>query len=194
MIEFTYSHLLLGIATLAVILIYLVKQNRSFWYLLFFSVFWIYLLYVASVIVFPIAPLSEEYYEIFKPRVNLIPLHFGTCDMPWLCSRDIVGNVLLTMPFGFGVSFIALLRSKDFVWLPLLVGVTLETAQLIISYLFRSPFRAVDINDVLLNAIGVWLGYSVFRVFGWLYVYITQKFKINNKYMFAYIYDIVRQS
>jgi glycopeptide antibiotics resistance protein len=114
--------------------------------------------------------------------------------MPRLCLRGIIENILLTIPFGFGISFILRLKSKDFLWLALLVGIVFETIQLIISLVFRSPFRAVDINDVILNAIGVWLGYGFFRIFGWLYLYITQKFEINNKNEFGYIYDVVRQS
>ncbi|HSL46754.1 MAG TPA: VanZ family protein [Anaerolineales bacterium] len=191
MIDFTYSHLLFGIAILAVILIHLRKQNRSFWYLLFFSVFWIYLLFVASVIVFPIAPLSKEH--LFRPNLNLIPFYFGTCDMLWLCLQNVMGNIFLTMPFGFGISFVSRVKLKDVLRMSFLVGTVFELIQLVISFVFRSPFRAVDINDVILNATGVLLGYGVFRIFGWLYLYTTQRFAIHNKYIFAYIYDVVRQ-
>ena len=195
MIELTYSHLFVGIAILVVILVFLWKQEREFWYLFFFAAFGIYLLFVLSRVIFPIAPLSAEYAETFKPRLNLIPFYFGECDiMPELCVGGVIENILLTIPFGFGINFIARLRSKDFLWLAPLVGIVFEMTQLIISFAFRSPFRAVDINDVIFNAIGVWLGYGVFRIFGWLYLYIAQRFEIKNKYLFAYIYDVVRYS
>jgi glycopeptide antibiotics resistance protein len=41
--------------------------------------------------------------------------------------------------------------------------------------LVRAPaiggaYRGVNINDVLLNAVGVLIGYGIFRVFTWLYL------------------------
>ncbi len=194
MITFTYSHLLVGIAILAIILIFLGRQKRSFWYLLVFSAFWIYLLFVVSVIAFPIAPLPEEYWGSFKPSINLVPFYFGTCDMPGICLENIAGNVLLTVPFGFGISFLVCLKPRDFFWLAILVGLVFEVTQLILSLVFRSAFRAVDINDIILNATGVWFGYFFFRIFGSLYLYITQRFKVRHRFVFAYIYDVVRQS
>jgi glycopeptide antibiotics resistance protein len=195
MIELTYLHLFVGIAILACILIFLWKQKRDLWYLFFFAVFGTYLLFVLSVVIFPIVPLSAEHVETFKPRLNLIPFYVGRCDpMPVLCVESVVENILLTIPFGFGISFIAHLRSRDCLWLAPLVGFVFEIIQLIISFVFRSPFRATDINDVIFNAVGVWLGYGVFRIFARLYLYITQRFEMENRYLFAYIYDVVRQS
>ena len=98
------------------------------------------------------------------------------------------------MPFGFGISFLARLKPKDFLWLAILVGLVFEGTQLVISFIFRSGFRAVDINDVILNAAGVWLGYGLFRIFGYLYLYITKKFEVQHKFVFTYIYDVIHQS
>ena len=194
-IFFEAIHLYIGLVVLAIVLIGLWMRGRGLSHLFFCAIFGIYLIGVVSVIVFPIAPLSAEYAETFRPRLNLVPFYFGKCDdMPRLCLRGIIENILLTIPFGFGISFIVRLKSKDFLWLALLVGIVFETIQLVISLVFQSPFRAVDINDVILNAIGVWLGYSFFRIFGWLYLYITQRFEINNKYVFAHIYNVIRQS
>jgi glycopeptide antibiotics resistance protein len=194
MIEFTYFHLFVGVAILTFILIFLWKQKRDLWHLFFFAAFGLYLLLVLSGVIFPLAPLSPEYAENFKPNLNLIPFYFGRCDIPELCVEGAIDNILITIPFGFGISFIARLRAKDFLWLAPLVGLVFEMIQLILSFVFRSAFRATDINDVIFNAVGVWLGYGVFRVFGWLYLYITQRFEIKNKYLFAYIYDVVRYS
>src|SRR5215207_10205262 len=144
MIDFTYSHFLFGMAILAVALVLLGRQKRGLWYLFFFSIFGMYLLFVVSVIVFPIAPLSENYAGTFKPSINLIPFDFGTCDMLALCYREIIKNIQLTIPFGFGINFIARLKAKDIFWLAMLVGFVFEVIQLILSLVFRSAFRAVD--------------------------------------------------
>jgi glycopeptide antibiotics resistance protein len=195
MIEFTSFDFLIGIAILAILLVILWRQKKSFSYLFFFSIFWIYLLYVVSVVVFPFPIIEISAGEIFKPSINLIPLYFGLCsELPNACFMNIVGNILITMPFGFGVSFIARVRAKDFLWLAFVVGFTFEGAQIIISLIFRSPFRSIDINDVILNAIGVLLGYGCFRIFAWLYLMMAQRLKINLGGIFAYVHNVANQA
>jgi glycopeptide antibiotics resistance protein len=125
--------------------------------------------------------------------VNFIPFYFGTCEIAALCIYNIVGNILLTMPFGFGISFIVQFGSKNLLWLAFAVGFALESSQLVISLIYQSAFRSVDINDVILNAFGVVFGYGTFRLFGRLYSYVTDRFEIRHKYIFAYIYDVVHQ-
>ena len=94
--------------------------------------------------------------------------------MPNLCVRNIVDSILLTMPFGFGVSFIAQIKAGNIPWLALTVGLVFEAIQLAISLIFKSLFRVIDINDLLLNTIGVLLGYGVFMVFARAYLAITR--------------------
>jgi glycopeptide antibiotics resistance protein len=130
----------------------------------------------------------------FRPSINLIPFNFGYCDplVKSLCLRNLYENILLTIPFGFGVSFIIRIKPKNIFWLALTFGLALELIQFIISIVVQSPFRIVDINDVMLNAMGVLVGYGIFRLFGWLYSYITDRFDIQHKYIFAYIDTVVR--
>ncbi len=178
MIDFNNTHLLIGVVALVVALIILWRQNKSFSYLFFFSVFWIYLMGVVSVVAFPF-PIGYPNPD-FKPSVNFIPLNFGDCSYLILCLRNIYENILLTIPFGFGISFIARINPKNIFWLAIAVGFTFELVQLIISFAIRSSFRVVDINDVILNATGVLLGYGIFRIFGWVYSYVTNRLKIRH--------------
>jgi glycopeptide antibiotics resistance protein len=194
MINFSYVHLLIGIFVLVIALVVLWKRKKSFSYLLCFSVFWVYIIYVASVIVFPFPVLGNYPYPNFKPSINLVLFDFGSCQMMSLCLRNIFENILLTTPFGFGISFIVRLNPKDFLWLAFLVGFVFEITQLVISFLVRSAFRVVDINDVILNAVGVFLGYGFYRIFGWLYLLATQKFGIRRRHLFDYIYNVVSSS
>ena len=53
------------------------------------------------------------------------------------------------------------------------VGLGLELSQLAASLAFQSSFHVADINDSILNAIGVLLGYAVFRILAWLYLTLT---------------------
>lgn len=180
MIEFTSLDLLLGIAILAILIVILWHKKKSFSYLFFFSVFWIYLLYVVSVIVFPFPMIKFSAGETFKPSINLIPFYFGSCgELPNACFMNIFGNTLLTIPFGFGINFITRLRARDILWLAIAVGLLLESTQLIISLIFRSSFRSVDINDVMFNAMGVLLGFGIFGIFVRLYSRLGFSFPSN---------------
>ena len=194
MVNFTNAHLFIGIITLSIVLILLWKKNKNFSYLFFFSIFWVYMMGVVSMVAFPF-PIGYPSPD-FKPSVNLVPFDFGICHpgMLSLCIWSIYENILLTIPFGFGIGFIVHIKSKNIFWLAVAVGFTFELIQLIISLVTRSSFRVVDINDVILNATGVLLGYGAFRIFGWLYSYITNRLKIRHSHIFTYIYDVVRQS
>jgi glycopeptide antibiotics resistance protein len=192
MVYFTSTHWLIGFGALAITLIILWAQQKSFSYLFFFSVFWVYMMGVVSLVVFPFLMGHPDPY--FKPDVNLVPFYSGYCHpaMLWQCVSDIYENILLTIPFGFGISFIARVKPKNIFWLAITVGFTFEFVQLIISLAVRNSFRTVDINDVILNATGALLGYGAFRIFGWLYSAVTHRRQIQHQYVFAYIYDIVR--
>jgi glycopeptide antibiotics resistance protein len=194
MIFTTPAYLLGGVALLVLTLLLLRREKYSRSYLFLFSLSWIYLLWVLNIIIFPIAPLPEVYQDAFRLKTNFTPFDFDVCGFRRICLANIVGNVLLTVPLGFGVSFIAKLRLKDIVWLSILVGVVFETLQLIIALIFRSPFRVIDINDFILNGLGVWLGYLLFRIFGFLYVLVTKQLKLQHKSIFAYVYEVVRHS
>lgn len=194
MIFATPVYLLVGVALLIVILVLLRRVQYSRSYLVLFSLFWIYLLLVLNVIIFPIAPLPEAYQDAFRLKTNFTPFDFGVCGFRRICLANIIGNILLTIPLGFGVSFIAKLKLKDILWLSILVGVVFETVQLIIALAFRSPFRVIDINDFILNGLGVWIGYLLFRIFGLLYVLVTKQLKLQHKSIFAYVYEVVRHS
>jgi glycopeptide antibiotics resistance protein len=190
MVDFGWMHIFVSLAALGIALMVLWMEGKSLSYLLFFSIFWIYLMGVVSLVAFPF-PIGYPNPD-FKPSVNLMPLNFGDCSYLILCIRNIYQNIILTVPLGFGVSFIAQIKYRNISWLALTVGLVFEVTQLVISLVARSPFRVVDINDVLLNALGVLLGYGIFRIFGWFYSVAIQKSQVQPRYVFAYIYDIVR--
>jgi len=191
MIYFGWTQIYIGLTALAISLIVLWKRNQSLSYLFFFSIFWIYLMGVVSVVVFPF-PIDISNSD-FKLDIHLVPFDFGYCHPEMLsqCIQNLYENILLTIPFGFGINFIARIKPKNISWLALTVGFTFEFVQLIISLAIRSSFRVVDINDVILNAAGVLLGFGIFKIFGWLYLFTTHKFNIQPKSIFAYVYNII---
>ena len=70
-----------------------------------------------------------------------------------LFYRNIVGNIMMFVPFGFFTSYYLKLERKSFIFfLSIIISVVIELIQLKIG-------RAFDIDDILLNIIGSMIGY-----------------------------------
>ena len=66
---------------------------------------------------------------------------------------EVIQNIILTIPFGFGIDSVAGLEAKNSPYWQFLLGLQIEAARLVIS-LFVGAYRTVDITDVILNATG----------------------------------------
>ncbi len=76
-----------------------------------------------------------------------------------LFYRNIVGNIIMFIPFGFFISYYLKLERKSFVFFfTLIISLVIEAIQLKIG-------RAFDIDDILLNMIGGLFGYFIYRIF-----------------------------
>jgi glycopeptide antibiotics resistance protein len=194
-IDFDRNALLVGIGILCVLLPLLWWQKRRLSYLLFFSVFWVYLLAVVDVVIFPIAVGVGNSNIAFRANINLIPFYFGGCSrLINFCAFNIIGNIVLTIPFGFGINFLIKIKPKNFFSLAIIVGFVLEFSQLVISLIFRSRSHVIDVNDVILNGTGVIVGYVLFRLFAWTYLKIPERFNLGHKLVFAYVYEVAFQA
>jgi glycopeptide antibiotics resistance protein len=194
--DFDELALYVGLVILTLLTILLRFRKSSFSYMLCFWIFGIYLLTVLSLVVFPIyiRETGSDLPLIWWSNINLIPFNFGDCQFDDLCAIrniQIIQNILLTIPFGFGISFVAPVKARDFIWLPLAIGLGFESAQFVTSLGY---FHTLDINDVLLNAIGVFLGYAIFRLFGWLYTATLKHLQITPWGLFAYVDEVSAKS
>lgn len=163
LITFDSIDLLIGLAVGGIILSVLWWRGRGFVYLVIFALFWAYLLAVVAVVAFPIAVEQDLVGEPFSPNVNLQPFYVGACQPFAQCVRRLVENVLLTIPFGFGLPLLLTIKPKRIAFIALGIGLSLEAIQLVLALLFHSRFRVIDINDVMLNALGVAIGYTAER-------------------------------
>ena len=190
----------IGVLFLMVILTILRRRKSSFSYLFFFSVFWIYLLCVMGFTLFPVPIIRDpsggsafRQSAFILSRINWAPFDFSQfrhLNPTFVFIREIVANILLTIPFGFGICFIFQIRAKYIPLLALAVGVGIETTQLVMCLALDTPYRGVDINDVILNALGAMLGYGLFRGFSWLFVKVIRRYMLEPKGIFAYMYTI----
>ena len=169
----------IGILVLMVVLAILWRRKHSLPYLVFFSIFWVYAMLGLDKTFFPLQ-INGLFVDVMRQepifsQVNLLPLYFSKYGLSPAGYILLLDNILLTMPFGFGLNFIRRLRPKDFLWLSFSVGFGIELLQLLMTLILRYPYRVVDINDVLLNAVGVLIGYALFRVFAWLYFLVVPR-------------------
>jgi len=132
---------------------YLVKNKEKFCFYkeLFMLIF---ILYVMCL--FEVVTLQDNNYGLsnFIPFKEMFRYEFGSR----LFIKNIVGNVLLFLPYGYFAA--DYLKSKKMLlpcFLTFIVSLTIELVQLNIG-------RTFDVDDVILNTIGGILGYLLYRI------------------------------
>jgi len=188
----------LGVLISIVILVVLWRRTHNLSFLFFLSIFEVYVLFAIDKVFFPIQ-VSGQYVDVMKDvpiqsQINLVPFYFDQYGLTPASFWGIVENIILTIPFGFGLNFIARVKTKNFILLAFALGAGIETVQLIVSLVLGYPYRTTDINDVIMNAAGVLLGYALFKVFALLYLAATKKFALKHENVAAYIYAIASQA
>lgn len=164
------------------------KWNKSYIYLIFFSVFYIYILFVFSYTQFPIYivtpnELVMSYGDMFKYNIYFIP------SFSELMSPAGLWNIVMTIPFGFGLGFLLKTNMKRIIAYGLLFSVALETMQFLNMIITRFSLRTVDINDVINNTIGTVIGYLLFICFIFVVKKAVDKFSIKHNMLINYIFQ-----
>ena len=160
--------LLCGLIWLGAVVFLRKKKFMNFVYLLFFTIFYFYIVAVLYYTIFKFQSLFLLNWlspnrlmlkgHTVAQGINLVPLVA-------LKSADIktsLLNILLFMPFGFGLPFIARLRMRKVVIIGALFSVSIELLQLLTGVLAHMTFRTADINDVIFNTAGAAIGYLLF--------------------------------
>lgn len=188
-IDFDLSTVLLAaLVWIGIVLFLRFKRKNTFVYLLFFTIFYIYIVKMLEVTQFPIY-LSESMRANMGQNVlvnaNLIPLiQLGLQDL-----EHSLLNILITIPFGFGLPFITNIKFKKVIWFGFLTSVTLEILQLFIGLGAGFTFRVVDINDVIFNTTGVVIGYALFVMFIRAIRFGLDKLPIQRNAILEYVYE-----
>lgn len=161
--------LLFGLIWAGLIMALRRKKNRV--NLAFFTVFYIYLVTVLYYTLLQFQSLIVM--KLFNPRLmlngfaagkalNLIPLITLTAAD----AQTSLLNILLMVPFGFGLPFIADTRVKKVVLWGMLFSLAIELTQWLTGRLAGVTFRVADVNDVIFNTLGAAFGYVLFVGFG----------------------------
>jgi len=171
-IEFFPIPFLMGVMILVILIVRLRSRGRA--YLLVLTLFCLYVMAVIDVVFFPI-PLPGNWPENLTWRetmqalsqVNLIPFNYGSLflypDSLFTALRDVAANIVLTIPFGWGISYLTKLQGKRIIWLALATGLFLEGTQLMMKLILGVFIHAVDISDVIWNGLGVVMGFGLYH-------------------------------
>lgn len=133
----------------------------------------IYLLFALDKVLFPI-DLWTDFAKYMRQEglanaINLIPFNgLNEINLPYKVQGYLL-NLLLTLPLGFSIVFISRIRKRDFLLLPIAVGIGIELTQLLLDLILGYTARVVDIDDAIFNALGILVGYGVFRLLAHVY-------------------------
>ena len=95
-----------------------------------------------------------SYGNNFIPFKELTRYSFGSS----LFYKNVIGNILLFMPYGFFVSYYLRLDKKRMAFILIfIVSLSIECVQLVIG-------RCFDVDDILLNLVGGFVGYIIYKI------------------------------
>ena len=184
--------LLFGLIWIGIVRFLRLKKKKSLVYLMFFTIFYVYIVKVLDYTLFQFQSLILL--KHFMPglilngqtageEMNLIPLITLT---PQDLKTSLL-NILLLIPFGFGLPFITNFRMKKIVVIGALFSIVIEFLQLITGYVAKITFRIADINDVIFNTVGVAIGYILFIGFVRIYRHIFHNWERSANPILRYI-------
>lgn len=184
--------LLVGLVWLGIVAVFMLKKKKGLVYVLFFTIFYFYIYKVLDYTLLQFQSLLLLQHFVpdlilngFKDgtNVNLIPLATLTLED----VKTSLLNILMLLPFGFGLPFISGFSFKRVVTVGFFFSVAVEFLQLVTGFMADTTFRVADINDLIFNTAGVAIGYMVFVIFIRLYRRIFPNWKTLSNPILRYI-------
>ncbi|MDQ0351413.1 glycopeptide antibiotics resistance protein [Alkalibacillus filiformis] len=168
-----------------VLLLYLkFKLNKGLMYLFFFSVFYLYITQVVRYTQFPITYIPEMYdpLSVLRHNINLVPFQNLEINLKFMFL-----NVLLTIPFGFLLPLIAQITMRKVLLWAFLLPLIIEATQLIVGISTGYRHRIFDINDFIMNGLGVLIGFIILKASIKVMFKIFDQSHINQNKLLNYI-------
>ncbi|MGD6777030.1 VanZ family protein [Sutcliffiella horikoshii] len=172
------SFKLIGLWIFIIYLIYfiIVFKNKGLLKHIVEGTFLIYICSVINLTLFPI-PFSKGTIEIEK-QVSTLEHNFQLfyfLNNP--LAFTVIGNTLLLMPMGFYILlFYKKIQAGFYLMSVFLLSVVIELTQLFISARVGYVYRTFDMDDLLLNTTGAFIGYFIVKVF---YIKSNQALNVN---------------
>ena len=141
------------IAIISLRITYIIKNKKKFilYEELLSLIFVIYLLMFFQIVTYQDV---ISYGNNFIPFRELTRYPLGSS----LFFKNIIGNILLLMPYGFFASYyLKLEKKRSALVLIFIVSLSIEIVQLVIG-------RCFDVDDILLNMIGGMAGFFIYKL------------------------------
>ena len=161
--------ILIGAVILAVYLIYAIIRKRPVKRIVVICIFIIYLVAVVIITLFPIVYDDVTEYTDTITWYNFIP--FKTIvsafqnGVTTTAITQIIGNIALAVPFGI---MVLMLFKLPHWWQKLLIAlsftIAIESSQLYIGLFIGNMYRNIDIDGVILNLMGTYIGYGIYAI------------------------------
>lgn len=168
------------------------RSGKDFAYLTFFTIFYVYLFKVLDYTVFQFQSLIVL--KLFNPRIMLNGMEgaeaLNLVPLLTLTASDLTTsllNILLMVPFGFGLPFITSLRARGVVLAGALFSIGIELLQFVTGLLAGVTFRVADVNDVVFNTVGTAVGYLAFLGFMHLYRQLPSRWALSSHPLLRHI-------
>lgn len=163
-----------GLLLMLCYLIYARKNNIPKRRVLHISVFILYMCAVVALTLFPLV-FDRAYCQPSDCIENRIqPIPFYTISnmirygLPIYSVIQIGGNLIMTIPFGIVLpvltSGVVNKRRQFLSVFAIVLPIKIEVTQLMIGVLFGTFYRTMDIDDIILNTAGVFIGYGLYRI------------------------------
>lgn len=189
-----FTLMLLSMIWIGIVGLLRLKRKRSLAQVLFSTIFYVYLVKVLDYTLFQFQSLLLLKHFIpglmlrgqtAGENINLIPLITLT---PTDLKTSLL-NILLFIPFGFGLPFISSFRMKKIICIGVIFSITIEILQLVTGLIAKTTFRITDINDVIFNTIGVAVGYLLFVGFMHLYRHVSRNKEMSGNPIHRHIIE-----
>lgn len=159
--------LIIGFIAFIIMLIIMVLAKMQMARVVFFSIIYIYAVIVLGLTLFPIPYQAAS--SMSPVPNNFVPLKTIISVLRMGITYDslvqILGNIIIAVPCGAIVRLVENQKRNPIVLSAFVFSVTIECLQLIIGCIIGVRYRSFDIDDIILNTSGVYIGYYVFALF-----------------------------
>ncbi|MFX3618702.1 MAG: VanZ family protein [Sporolactobacillus sp.] len=181
----------------------LIQKKRSRFNFRRYSIQTVFIYYIVTVISLTFFPMpmvtrwsaSLHGFSEFNQRDNLIPFHsifdilFHSVDIE-VILKQIGGNILLMLPFGFLLPIVSKKYGKSLKMLMTIASFSLgiELGQALLGFIIGIIYRSTDIDDIVLNVAGGMLGLTLIKLAGRLLP--VNKAKMSEKDLLMHSQDV----
>jgi len=151
-----------------------VSTDKSLTKLVFYASFFFYSMNVIRLVFFPF-PFNPEYIELLRAQIEcgiLIPSRHNLelfDYMKWgnLFHITTVGNFILLMPLSFYLPLLFTEKKWNLINITFVgfgISLIIELTQLSYSLMINFVYRSFDVDDLMLNTAGVFVGFIIFSL------------------------------